>query len=69
MATVPPTVEPDAFGPWLLVSRRKQNTRKSTQPPNTSHQQPLDTSYAPTKHGKPLPLVMLDAVMSTDADP
>lgn len=68
MATISPTTKSDTFGPWLLVSWRKHNVKKSPQAPNPSHQPPTDTSYSPIKHGKPLLLVTSDVVMSTDVD-
>lgn len=68
MATISPTTESDTFGPWLLVFWRKHNVKKSPQAPNPSHQPPTNTSYSPIKHGKPLLLVTLDVVMSTDFD-
>jgi len=67
-STTPPPAELDTFGPWTLVSRRKHNAKKSPQPANPSHQPTASTTYAASKHGKPLPWVTSNEVMYTDVD-
>ncbi|KAL0015728.1 hypothetical protein SO802_002797 [Lithocarpus litseifolius] len=57
---------PESFGPWLLVSQKKQSGKKQSQPSDVSHQLASQSGAFSTKHGKGTPHVPSHAVMSTD---